>query len=156
MPHPLNVLFLCTGNSARSQMAEAILRHLSHGAIDVESAGTLPKPEIHPMARKAVHDLFGLDMSGQYPKSLDRFLHRDFDYVITVCDRAAETCPVFPGDPVRIHWSFEDPAAATGCDQEKQRAFNNVAQQLLARMRTWLSLPALRSRIGTDRAEQAQ
>jgi len=143
----LRVLFLCTGNSARSQMAEAILRHLSHDQIDVQSAGTAPQPDIHPMARRAVKTLLNLDMAGQYPKTLDRFLRRDFDYVITVCDRAAETCPVFPGDPERIHWSFEDPAAVVGTDAEKQRAFDVTAQQLLARLRLWLSLPGIRKRI---------
>jgi ArsR family transcriptional regulator, arsenate/arsenite/antimonite-responsive transcriptional repressor / arsenate reductase (thioredoxin) len=143
----LSVLFLCTGNSARSQMAEALLRHLSHGRIDVQSAGTAPQPEIHPMARRAVRTLFNLDMAGQYPKTLDRFLHRDFDYVITVCDRAAETCPVFPGDPERIHWSFEDPAAATGSDSDKQHAFDATATQLVSRLRLWLSLPVISNRV---------
>lgn len=152
----LRVLFLCTGNSARSQIAEAVLRHLSHGAIDVASAGTLPKPDIHPMARKAVQTQFGLEMTGQYPKSLDRLVNQHWDYVITVCDRAAETCPVFPNDTERIHWSFEDPAEATGTQDQKQRAFDNVARQLLGRMRVWLSLPALRDRIDVHPAERAQ
>lgn len=143
----LSVLVLCTGNSARSQMAEAILRHVSRGRIDVESAGTVPQRDIQPMARRAVKTLLDLDMEGQNPKSLDRFLGRDFDYVITVCDRAAETCPVFPGDPGRIHWSFEDPAAARGTDEEKQRAFDTTAKRLLSRIRLWLSLPENRQRI---------
>ncbi len=143
----LSVLFLCTGNSARSQMAEAILRQLSHRHVDVESAGTAPQPDIHPMARRALKTLLDLDMAGQHPKSVDRLLHRDFDYVITVCDRAAETCPVFPGDPERIHWSLEDPAAIVGTDEERQRAFDDIARQLLARMRVWLCLPAIRTRI---------
>lgn len=151
---PLSVLFLCTGNSARSQMAEAILRHLSHGQVDVQSGGTAPQPDIHPMARRAVKALFNLDMEGQYPKSLNGFLHRDFDYVITVCDRAAETCPVFPGDPERIHWSFEDPAAVIGTSEEKQRAFDATAKQLLSRIRLWLSLPAISRRIQPDTARQ--
>jgi protein-tyrosine-phosphatase len=143
----LSVLVLCTGNSARSQMAEAILRHLSNDRVDVASAGTVPQPDIHPMARQAVRTLLNLDMAGQHPKVLDQFLGQHFDYVITVCDRAAETCPLFPGDPERIHWSYEDPAAATGTDEERQRAFDRTAQQMLARMRTWLSLPELQSRI---------
>ena len=147
MSHPLRVLFLCTGNSARSQMAEAILRHVGKGAIEVESAGTLPQHDIHPMARRAAKKLLDFDMNGQYPKTLDRFLGQDFDYVITVCDRAAESCPVFPGDPERIHWSFEDPAAAIGTDEEKQRGFDATATQLLSRIRLWLSLSALRSRL---------
>lgn len=147
----LSVLFLCTGNSARSQMAEAILRHLSHDQVDVESAGTAPQPDIHPMARWAVKTLLHLDMAGQYPKTLDRFLYRDFDYVITVCDRAAESCPVFPGDPERIHWSFEDPAAAVGSD-DQQRAFDSTAKQLISRIRLWLSLPEISKRIQPDLA----
>jgi protein-tyrosine-phosphatase len=147
---PLSVLFLCTGNSARSQMAEAILRHLSHGQVDVESAGTAPQPDIHPMARRAVKTLLDLDMAGQHPKTLDRFLHRDFDYVITVCDRAAEACPAFPGDPERIHWSFEDPAAVVGTDEQKQRASDMIAKQLLSRIRLWLSLASISKRIQPD------
>ena len=148
----LSVLFLCTGNSARSQMAEAILRALSQDRIEVASAGTAPQVEIHPMARQAVRTLLNLDMAGQHPKRLDRFLDRDFDYVITVCDRAAETCPVFPGDPERIHWSYEDPAAVVGTEEEQQRAFDTTAKQMLARMRTWLALPSLRSRVEQSRA----
>lgn len=142
MSQPLRVLFLCTGNSARSQMAEAILRQVGKGAIEVESAGTRPQPDIHPMARRATKKLFDLDMDGQHPKTLDRFLGQHFDSVITVCDRAAESCPVFPGDPERLHWSFEDPAAVTGTDEEKQRAFDNTATQLLSRIRLWLSARA--------------
>jgi protein-tyrosine-phosphatase len=143
----LSVLFLCTGNSARSQMAEAILRHLSHDRIEVASAGSAPQAEIHPMARQAVRTLLSLDMAGQHPKRLDQFLGRRFDYVITVCDKAAETCPVFPGDPERVHWSYEDPAAVVGTDDERQRAFDNTAKHMLSRVRAWLSLPVLRNKI---------
>jgi arsenate reductase len=139
MSGPLRVLFLCTGNSARSQMAEAILRHVGKGAIEVESAGTFPQPDIHPLARRAVRKLLDLDMDGQYPKTLDRFLGQHLDYVVTVCDRAAESCPVFPGDPERIHWSFEDPAAVAGTDEERQRAFDATATQLLSAIRLWLN-----------------
>jgi protein-tyrosine-phosphatase len=144
---PVSVLVLCTGNSARSQMAEAILRHVSNGAIAVESGGTLPQPDIHPLARRAAKTLLNLDMAGQYPKTLDRFLGQHFDYVITVCDRAAESCPVFPGDPERIHWSLEDPAAVAGTDDERQRAFDEVAKELLSRVRAWLSRPAMQTRL---------
>jgi protein-tyrosine-phosphatase len=105
----LTVLFVCTGNSARSQMAEALLRHLSRNRIDVSSAGSTPQAEIHPMARTILESKFGIDTGDLHPKSLNQFLDRPFDYVITVCDRAAESCPVFPGDPERIHWSFETP-----------------------------------------------
>jgi arsenate reductase len=147
MSQPLRVLFLCTGNSARSQIAEALLRHVGKGAIEVESAGTVPQPEIHPLARRAVKKLLDLDMHGQYPKTLDRFLGQRFDYVITVCDRAAESCPVFPGDPERIHWNFEDPAAVVGSEEERQKAFDATATLMLSRIRLWLSLPLLRARL---------
>ncbi len=139
----LSLLFLCTGNSARSQMAEAIARDLSRGGIDVVSAGTAPQAEIHPMAREAVRMLFGLDMDGQHPKPVEPLVERHFDYIITVCDRAAETCPVFPGQVERIHWGYADPAAATGTDEDRQRAFNETARNLATRIRLWLALPAV-------------
>ena len=140
---PLSVLVLCTGNSARSQLAEAILRHLANGIVNVESAGSAPQPQIHPMAREAARRLLNHDMDGQYPKRLDRFIGQRFDYVITVCDRAAETCPVFPRRPQRIHWSFADPAAAEGSEEERQRAFDDVARGLVDRVRSWLeTLPS--------------
>ena len=142
----LRVLFLCTGNSARSQMAEAILRQLSHGNIEVVSAGSAPERDIHPMARRAIQRLLGQDMANQRPKSFQRFLGEKFDYVITVCDRAAESCPVLPGDPDRIQWSFPDPSAVEGTDVECQHAFDTVAQQLIGRIRVWMSLPAIGGR----------
>src|SRR5262249_24262173 len=151
----LSILFLCTGNPARSQMAEAILRHLSHGAIDVASAGTVPQAHIHLMAERAVARLLNLDTTGQSPISVDTLVKRHCDYVITVCDHAADTCPVFPGDTERIHWGYEDPEAVTGSEEQKQRAFDDVARQLLARMRVWLSLPALRDRIEAHRVEKS-
>src|SRR5262245_46224525 len=129
-------------------MAEAILRRLGEGAIEVESAGTVPASDVHPLARRAVKTLLGVDMDSQYPKAVDRFVGQPFDYVITVCDHAAETCPVFPGAPERIHWSFEDPAAVTGTAEQKQRAFDATATQLLSHIRFLLSLPAVRNRIG--------
>ena len=147
MNHPIRVLFLCTGNSARSQLAEVILRQLSHGKIDVASAGTSPQAVIHPMARMAARRALGVEMEGQYPKLLDPFVGQRFDYVITVCDRAAESCPTFPGNPQRIHWSFEDPAAAQGTEEERQRAFDSVARGLVSRIGLWMSLPDVRSAI---------
>lgn len=143
---PLRVLFICTGNSARSQMAEAILRHLSKGKIDVSSAGSHPRPEIHPMAREAVQKLFRLDMQGQHPKGFEPYLGRNFDYVISVCDRAAESCPVFPGDPTRIRWSFEDPAEVQGIEDDRRRAFESTAMELMRRIRIWMALPAVSCR----------
>ncbi len=141
----LSVLFLCTGNSARSQIAEVILRHLGQEKIRVESAGSAPQPEIHPMARLAARRVLNVEMDGQRPKLLDQFLEDQFNFVITVCDRAAESCPTFPGDPERIHWSFEDPAAVRGTDEQRQRAFDNVARELLSRIRLWMALPAVKA-----------
>lgn len=149
MSERLRVLFICTGNSARSQMAEALLRQLSHGQVEVFSAGSEPRPEIHPLARQAVRDLFGLEMAGQHPKPFDRFLDQRLDYVISVCDRADAACPIFPGDTERIHWSFEDPAAVEGTEEEKRRAFERTAKDLMGRIRIWLALPIISSRIGT-------
>lgn len=143
----MRVLFLCTGNSARSQMAEAILRQMTRGRIDVDSAGTTPRAEIHPMARQAIRALLHVEMEGQYPKDLRLFEREHFDYVITVCDRAAEHCPVFPEDPERIHWGFEDPAAVQGTDEQKQHAFDLVAKQIAARIRIWMCLPAVRDAV---------
>ncbi len=150
----LRVLFLCTGNSARSQMGEALLRYLSRGEIQVASAGSRPRPEIHPMARRAVKT-FGLDMAGQRPKPLEEFLGGRFDYIITVCDRAAESCPSFPGDPERIRWSFEDPAAVDGDEETKQRAFDRTARDMAGRIRTWMSLPGVASRLKSARGTHA-
>ena len=144
---PLRVLFLCTGNSARSQMAEAVLRQLSRDRAEVFSAGTEPRSEIHPLAREAVRRVLHVEMREQYPKPLEPFVGSHFDYIITVCDRAAESCPVFPGDPERIHWSFEDPAAVRGTDQEQLRAFETVARQLVGRIRIWMALPSIRKRL---------
>jgi len=137
---PLRVLVLCTGNSARSQMAEALMRHLSHGRVEVFSAGTKPQPAIHPMAIDTMQRQFGLTLDGQFPKMLDRYIGEHFDQVITVCDNAAETCPVFPGNPNRVHWSLPDPAAAQGTAGDRQRAFDHTAADLAQRISAWLAL----------------
>jgi protein-tyrosine-phosphatase len=141
----LRVLFICTGNSARSQIAEALLCQLAHGRIDVFSAGSSPRPEIHPMARRVLSEVYGIDCSAQSPKSWDRYLKESFDFIITVCDRAAESCPAFPGDPERIRWSFPDPAEVTGSEEEQRRAFERIASEMAGRLRIWLSLPRLRA-----------
>jgi protein-tyrosine-phosphatase len=147
----LRVLFLCTGNSARSQIAEGLFRKLSRGRADVFSAGTSPKAEVHPLAADVLRTRFQVDTDDLYPKDLNRFLGQAFDYVITVCDRKAETCPTFPGDPERIHWSFEDPAACAD-EEARRRAFELVANGLAARMRIWMALPAVHRRL--DAAEE--
>lgn len=134
---PFRVLFLCTHNSARSQMAEGILRHHGGSRVEVFSAGNEPgqvKPEaIQTMAA------MGIDISQQRSKHLDEFIGQSFDYIITVCDRANETCPIFPGDPKRIHWSFPDPTAVAE-PQERARAFQQVAQELTRRINYLLTV----------------
>jgi protein-tyrosine-phosphatase/DNA-binding transcriptional ArsR family regulator len=133
---PLRILFICTHNSARSQMAEGILRLRSGGQIDVFSAGTQPAG-VHPMAVQALAQL-GIDISTQRSKSLDLFAGQTFDYVVTVCDRAREQCPVFRGEPTMLHWSIPDPLAVTGSDQERMQAFHQVAAQLATRVHYFL------------------
>ncbi len=133
--HPaLRVLFLCTENSARSQMAEALLRHLSHGTVEVYSAGSIPAEQIHSLARRCMEQC-GIDMRGQYPKHFEEFGGQHFDAIVTVCDRVLESCPTFPGDPERIHWSFHDPAIVQGTDEERLHAFEQTSLQLSIRMR---------------------
>ena len=124
MSGPIRVLFLCTGNSARSQMSEALLREKGEGLFEAVSAGTHPKG-LHPLTIK-VMDERGIDVRDQRSKDVTEFLTDTFDYVITVCDRANEECPVFPGDYERIHWSFEDPAAATGSEERQLEVFRRV------------------------------
>jgi protein-tyrosine-phosphatase/DNA-binding transcriptional ArsR family regulator len=127
------VLFLCTGNSARSQMAEALVRERSGGAVDACSAGSKPKP-LHPNAI-AVMRLRGIDISEQRTKHLDTFARQRFDYVVTLCDRVREVCPEFPGEPQTIHWSIADPAAGPGSDAETYPAFERAAAELETRTR---------------------
>jgi ArsR family transcriptional regulator, arsenate/arsenite/antimonite-responsive transcriptional repressor / arsenate reductase (thioredoxin) len=129
---PARVLFLCTHNSARSQMAEGLLRDRSNGRIEVFSAGNEPSL-INPMAVQALQEM-GIDISRQTSKSIDAFLGQSFDYIITVCDKARESCPIFPDDPVRIHWSFPDPAAVEGSEEARYQAFKETAIQLNTRI----------------------
>jgi arsenate reductase len=126
------VLFLCTHNSARSQMAQGLLRHLAGDRFEVMSAGT-EATHVRPLAVRAMDEL-GIDISGQESKTLQRYLGETFDYVITVCDDANEACPVFPGARRRLHWSFEDPAQATGSEEERRRVFQSVRDQIRERM----------------------
>jgi arsenate reductase (thioredoxin) len=126
------VLFLCTHNSARSQMAEGLLRHLAGDRFEVMSAGT-EATHVRPLAVRAMDEL-GIDISGQESKTLQRYLGETFGYVITVCDDANEVCPVFPGARRRLHWSFEDPAQATGSEEERRRVFQSVRDQIRERI----------------------
>ncbi len=136
---PLRVLFLCTHNSARSQMAEALLRQLSQGHIEAESAGSDPAERVHPLAVRAMEHL-GIEMGQAYPKHFDRYRAQHFDAIVTVCDRVREVCPVFPDDPERIHWSFPDPGEAEGSEDEQYRAFEQTAVQLVTRIRLLITL----------------
>jgi protein-tyrosine-phosphatase/DNA-binding transcriptional ArsR family regulator len=129
---PPRVLFLCTQNSARSQMAEGILRKRSGDMVEAFSAGTEPT-SVHPLAIRALQEM-NIDIIHQRSKSVQEFLGQNFDYIITVCDRAREVCPVFPGDPVQIHWSFPDPVEMGGSESERLAAFREVALQLNTRI----------------------
>jgi len=138
MANPLRVLILCTGNSARSQMAEGILRDEAGARFDVASAGTHPS-KVRPEAIAVMREI-GIDISAHRSKSVDEFAGQDFDLVITVCDRARESCPIFPGNVRLIHKEFEDPAAVDGDETTRLAAFRRVRDQL----RTWLrGLPFL-------------
>ena len=133
----MRVLVLCTGNSARSQMAEGILRSLGRGVIEVESAGTHPS-KVNPLAIEAMNEI-GIDISNHRSKPVDEFAQQQFDMVITVCDRAKESCPIFLGAPERIHWSYDDPAAVEGSQCEKLVAFRRVRDDLRLRIKGLLA-----------------
>ena len=134
------VLILCTGNSARSQMAEGLLRHLAGDRTEVFSAGSKPSV-VNLYAIRAMHKR-GIDISEQRSKHLSEYLEQPFDYVITVCDQAAETCPIFPGKAQRIHWSFPDPAAVEGGEAERLASFRQVRDDLETTLRDWLGQQA--------------
>lgn len=126
------VLFLCTHNSARSQMAEGLLRSLAGDRFEVHSAGT-EVTHVRPLAVRAMAEI-GVDVSGQESKMLERYLGEPFEYVITVCDAANEACPVFPGAKNRLHWSFEDPAQANGTEEERLEVFRKVRDEIRERI----------------------
>lgn len=126
------VLFICTHNSARSQMAEGLLRHLGGDRFEVFSAGT-EATHVRPLAIQAMGEL-GIDISGQSSKTLERHLNQPFDEVITVCDTAAETCPIFPGASHHRHWSFEDPSKAQGSQEEQLAVYRRVRDAIRARI----------------------
>ncbi len=130
------VLFLCTSNSCRSQMAEGWLQHLAGDRFEVSSAGTHPAG-LNPGAVDAMREL-GIDISGHRSKHLNEFLGVRFDHVVTVCDRAKETCPIFPGSREVLHWSFDDPAVARGSDEERRKVFQRVRDEIGSRIRNFL------------------
>lgn len=130
------ILFLCTHNSARSQMAEGFARSLAGADFDIASAGT-EATRVHPLAIRAMDEV-GIDLRGHTSKTLDRFLHEPWDYVITVCDSANESCPVFPGAAKRVHWSFRDPSTVQGPDEERLAVFRQVRDEIQGRILRWI------------------
>ncbi len=144
---PIRVLFVCTGNSARSQIGEALLKRFGGPDFEVHSAGTQPKG-VNPYTVRVLAES-GIDWSAATSKTIDTFLDQRFDYVITVCDRARATCPVFPGSQNSLHWGLEDPAEVDGTDEEKLRAFRDTEMQLTQRLRPFVEV-ALRA-AGRDR-----
>jgi arsenate reductase (thioredoxin) len=135
----IKVLFLCTGNSARSQMAEAFLRKYGGDEFEAYSAGTEPKG-INPNTERVMEEV-GISLSGQYSKHVREYMGRiHFGYLITLCDEAEERCPtVFPGVGQRLHWSFEDPSAFVGSGDEKLAKFREVRDQIEPHIKTWLA-----------------
>jgi arsenate reductase len=129
------VLFLCTHNSVRSQMAEGFLRALAGDRFEVGSAGT-EATRVHPMAVRAMREV-GVDISGHTSKTVEQLVDQPWDYVITVCDAANEACPVFPKRSTRLHWSFQDPSQATGTDDERLAVFRRVRDEIKDRLTEW-------------------
>jgi arsenate reductase len=138
---PLSVLFLCTGNSARSQMAEAVLNRKGGGRFVAESAGSQPAARVNPLAIEALKAT-GIDWSGHAPRGLDGLTDREYDIIITVCDRAREACPIFPGRPMLAHWGMADPAEVEGDEAVRRRAFWSALQLLTRRIDLLVALPA--------------
>ena len=130
------VLFVCTGNSARSQMAEGLLRALGRGAYEAHSAGTEPKG-LNPLAVRVMREI-SFDISGHRSKPLDGYRGEKFDVVVTVCDRARETCPAFPNAGKTLHWSLEDPAGSRGSEDEKLAVFRRVRDEIRGRIEAFV------------------
>jgi arsenate reductase len=138
---PYKFLFLCTGNSARSILGEYLLRRLGGSRFEVFSAGSIPTGKVNPLAVQVLKDVYNIDASAARSKSWEEFKDIEFDFVVTVCDNARETCPIWPGQPTVAHWSSPDPAAVEGSDSEKYQAFKEVANQINRRLQLFTSLP---------------
>ena len=158
---PLRVLVLCTGNSARSQMAETLLNRLGGGRIRAESAGSRPAPRVNPLAVETLAE-HGFAWTGHPPRGLDGLDRERWDFVITVCDKAKESCPLFPGQPVLAHWGMPDPADVVGDDATRRAAFREALVLLRRRVELMLALPleklermALEARVRAIGAELA-
>ena len=137
---PLRVLFLCTGNSARSQMAEALLNRKGRGRFEAASAGSTPAQRVNPLAIETLRE-YGIEWGGHEPRGLDGLEKEPWDFVITVCDRAKEACPIFPGQPILAHWGMEDPAEVQGTGLDKRRAFRESALRIARRLDLFVALP---------------
>jgi protein-tyrosine-phosphatase len=137
---PLRLLFVCTGNSARSQIAQAVLNRKGRGRFLAESAGSQPAARVHPMAI-ATLESHGIPFAGHPPQGIEQVMGQPWDFVITVCDRAKESCPIFPGQPVLAHWGMPDPAEATGTEAERQRVFDDTLVLIGRRIDLLLALP---------------
>jgi arsenate reductase len=138
---PYKFLFLCTGNSARSIIGEYLLRQLGGTRFEVFSAGAFPTGKVNPLAVQVLQDIYNVDASGARSKSWEEFKDVEFDFVVTVCDNARETCPIWPGQPIVAHWSSRDPAAVQGSEAEKYRAFKEVAFEINRRLQLFTALP---------------
>ena len=137
---PIRLLFVCTGNSARSQIAETVLNRKGRGRFVAESAGSQPAARVNPLAI-ATLEAAGYVYTGHPPQGLESVVGRPWDFVITVCDRAKESCPIFPGQPVLAHWGMPDPAEVTGTDAERRRAFDDARLTISRRIDLLLALP---------------
>ena len=137
MPKTPRVLILCTGNSARSQMGEGLFRQEGGDRYQVFSAGTKPS-QVRPEAITVLREI-GIDISSHHSKSVDEFAGQEMDLVITVCDNAKETCPVFPGRTQRLHWPFTDPAAVVGSEEQRMAAFRSIRDQIHQRIKVFLT-----------------
>ena len=132
----MKILVLCTGNSCRSQMAEGFFKHFLDNSHEIYSAGLIPTG-LNPLATEVMKEI-GIDISSQHSKYLGEFLDKRFDYIITVCDNAAQNCPSFPGPAERIHWPFDDPVQASGTDDEILAEFRRVRDEIGNKIRKWL------------------
>ncbi|MFI5208791.1 MAG: arsenate reductase ArsC [Gemmatimonadales bacterium] len=137
---PLRVLVLCTGNSARSQMAEALFNRMGHGRVIAESAGSKPAARVNPLAIEMLEQA-RIPWAGHPPRGLDGLEKEHWDFVITVCDKAKEACPVFPGQPVVAHWGMPDPAEVEGSDETKRKAFHDAFTLIRRRVELMVALP---------------
>jgi len=141
MTRPYKVLFLCTGNSARSILSEYLLRSIAGTRFEVYSAGSFPTGKVNPLAVDVLSDVYNIDASDAQSKSMDTLSETKFDFVITVCDNARESCPVWSNQTIVAHWSSPDPAAVEGSPAEKYRAFKDVASEINGRVQLFASLP---------------